>query len=79
VPVKSSGRSFEVSIPIDTAAWRRLLKDAPGRVGDRAILVWEFQNPANPSDREAIKVAGERYQRERFGWWLTGLPKVQLE
>jgi len=79
VPVKSSGRSFDVSIPIDTAAWRRLLKDAPGRVGDRAILVWEFQNPANPSDREAIKVAGERYQRERFGWWLTGLPKVQLE
>lgn len=79
VPVKSSGRSFDVAIPIDTAAWRRLLKDSPGKVGDRAILVWEFQNPTNPSDREAIKVAGERYQRERFGWWLTGLPKVPLE
>jgi hypothetical protein len=79
VPVKSSGRSFDVSIPIDTVAWRRMLEESPGRVGDRAILVWEFQNPTNPSDREAIKVAGERYQRERFGWWLTGLPRVTLE
>jgi hypothetical protein len=79
VPIKTTGQSFDVSIPIDTAAWRRLLKEAPQKVGDRAILVWEFQNPTDPDDREAIKVAGERYQRERFGWWLTGLPKLPLD
>lgn len=78
IPINASGQSFDVSIPIETAKWRRLLQDSPHKVGDRAILVWEFQNPANPDDREAIKIAGDRYQRERFGWWLTGLPKVQL-
>lgn len=79
IPVDPASRTFEVTAPIDTRAWRRLLEESPGRVGDRAILVWEFQSPANPADREIIKVAGERHQRERFGWWLTGLPKAPLE
>jgi hypothetical protein len=79
IPVDPASRTFEVMAPIDTRAWRRLLEESPEKVGDRAILVWEFQNPANPADREVIKVAGERYQRERFGWWLTGLPKAPLE
>lgn len=79
IPIDAASRTFEVSVPIDTRAWRRLLEESPAKVGDRAILIWEFQNPANPAGREVIKVAGERYQRERFGWWLTGLPKAPLE
>lgn len=79
IPVDPSSRTFELQAPIDTKAWRRAYEDSPATVGDRAILVWEFQNPTNPADREVIKVAGERYQRERFSWWLTGLPKAPLE
>lgn len=79
IPVDPASRTFELKVPIDTGAWRKAHAESPARVGDRAILVWEFQNPAKPADREAIKVAGERYQRERFGWWLSGLPKAPLE
>lgn len=79
IPVDPSTRSFEVAAPIDTRAWRQLVEKEPDRVGDRAILVWEFQTPGKPADREVIRVGGERYQRERFGWWLAGLPKAPLE
>jgi hypothetical protein len=79
VPVNPATERAEVWVPIVTAAWKRLLDESPAKVGDRAILVWEFENPANPADREVIKVAGERYQRERLGWWLTGLAAAPVE
>lgn len=79
IPVDPGSRAFDLSVPFDTRAWRTTLDESPAKVGDRAILVWEFQNPTNPSDRSVIKVGGEWYQRERFGWWLTGLSKASLE
>lgn len=79
VPVNPATERAEVWVPIVTRAWKRMLAEAPAKVGDRAILVWEFENPSNPTDREVIKVAGERYQRERLGWWLTGLSGAPVE
>jgi hypothetical protein len=79
VPVNPATERAEVWVPIVTRAWKRMLAESPDRVGDRAILVWEFENPSNPTDREVIKVAGERYQRERLGWWLTGLSGAPVE
>ncbi len=79
VPVNRATERAEIWAPIVTRAWKRLLAESPTQVGDRAILVWEFENPANPDDREVIKVAGERYQRERLGWWLTGLANAPVE
>jgi len=79
VPVNPATERAEVWVPIVTRDWKRLLSESPAKVGDRAILVWEFENPSNPADREVIKVAGERYQRERLGWWLTGLSNAPVE
>jgi hypothetical protein len=79
VPVNPATERAEIWVPIVTRDWKRLLADSPQQVGDRAILVWEFENPANAADREVIKVAGERYQRERLGWWLTGLAGAPVE
>jgi hypothetical protein len=79
VPVNPATERAEIWVPIVTRDWKRLLADSPQQVGDRAILVWEFENPANPADREVIKVAGERYQRERLGWWLSGLAGAPVE
>ena len=79
VPVNPATERAEVWVPIVTRDWKRLLSESPAKVGDRAILVWEFENPSNPADREVIKVAGERYQRERLGWWLTGLSGAPVE
>lgn len=79
VPVNQLTERAEIWVPIVTRAWKRTLAETPAAVGDRAILVWEFENPSNPADREAIKVAGERYQRERLGWWLTGLSNAPVE
>jgi len=79
VPVNPATERAEIWVPIVTREWKQLLAQSPAKVGDRAILVWEFQNPANPADREVIKVAGERYQRERLGWWLTGLAGAPVE
>jgi hypothetical protein len=78
-PVNPATERAEIWVPIVTRNWKRLLAEAPAKVGDRAILVWEFENPVNSADREAIKVAGERYQRERLGWWLTGLSGAPVE
>ena len=78
-PVNPATERAEIWVPIVTRNWKRLLAASPAKVGDRAILVWEFENPVNPADREAIKVAGERYQRERLGWWLTGLSGAPVE
>ena len=78
-PVNPATERAEIWVPIVTRNWKRLLAESPAKVGDRAILVWEFENPVNPADREAIKVAGERYQRERLGWWLTGLSGAPVE
>lgn len=75
-------RAFELDVPLDTRAWKSLLATSPDKVGDRALLVWEFENPKNPSDREAIRVGGaggKRYQSERLQWWLPGLPNAPLE
>ncbi|MFM7293113.1 MAG: hypothetical protein ACKO6B_18040 [Planctomycetia bacterium] len=79
VPVNRETERAEVWVPIVTREWKRLLAESPAKVGDRAILVWEFENPSNPADREVIKVAGERYQRERLGWWLSGLSAAPVE
>jgi len=79
VPVNPATERAEIWVPIVTRDWKRLLAESPAKVGDRAILVWEFENPSNPADREVIKVAGERYQRERLGWWLTGLSGAPVE
>ena len=79
VPVNPATERAEIWVPIVTREWKRLLTQSAAKVGDRAILVWEFENPANPADREVIKVAGERYQRERLGWWLTGLAGAPVE
>jgi hypothetical protein len=79
VPVNPATERAEIWVPIVTREWKRLLAESPSKVGDRAILVWEFENPSNPADREVIKVAGERYQRERLGWWLTGLSGAPVE
>ena len=79
VPVNPATERAEIWVPIVTRDWKRLLAESPAKVGDRAILVWEFENPTNPADREVIKVAGERYQRERLGWWLTGLSGAPVE
>jgi hypothetical protein len=79
VPVNPATERAELWVPIVTRDWKRLMAEAPAKVGDRAILVWEFENPTNPSDREVIKVAGERYQRERLGWWLSGLATAPIE
>jgi hypothetical protein len=79
VPVNPVTERAELWVPISTREWKRTLTESPAKVGDRAILVWEFENPSNPADREVIKVAGERYQRERLGWWLTGLSGAPIE
>ena len=79
VPVNPATERAEIWVPVVTRDWKRLLAESPAKVGDRAILVWEFENPSNPADREVIKVAGERYQRERLGWWLTGLSGAPVE
>jgi len=79
IPVDPASRTFDLTVPFEARAWRKLFEQSPDKVGDRAILVWEFQNPTNPADRSVIKVGGEWYQRERFGWWLTGLSKAPLD
>lgn len=76
IPVDPASRTFDLEVPCETRAWRELFARSPEKVGDRAILVWEFQNPTNPDDRSVIKIGGEWYQRERFGWWLSGLAKA---
>lgn len=73
---------FRIDVPIDTRAWKKQLEAAPDKVGDRAILVWEFENPKNAKDREALRVggpSGKRYQVERVAWWLSGLPAAPNE
>jgi hypothetical protein len=79
IPVEPGSRTFDLTVPFEARAWRKALEQSPDRVGDRAVLVWEFQNPTNPADRSVIKVGGEWYQRQRFGWWLNGLSKAPLE
>lgn len=82
IPWDAVERGFRIDVPIDTRAWKSLLAASPDKVGDRAILVWEFENPKNPADREAIRVGGaggKRYQAERVAWWLTGLPGAPNE
>ena len=77
--MNAAAERAEIWAPIGTRDWKKQLLDAKNKVGDRAILVWEFENPAKPVDREAIKVDGKRYQRERLGWWLTGLSGAPVE
>ena len=82
IPWDTVERGFRIDVPIDTRAWKGLLATSPDKVGDRAILVWEFENPKNAADREAIRVGGaggKRYQAERVAWWLTGLPGAPNE
>lgn len=82
IPWNEAERGFEREVPIDTRAWKSLLATSPDKVGDYALLVWEFENPSNPRDREAIRVGGaggKRYQTERLPWWLSGLPNAPLE
>ena len=82
IPCDAVERTFWIKVPIDTRAWKALLASAPEKVGDRAILVWEFENPKNPLDREAIRVGGangKRYQVDRLAWWLSGLPTAPNE
>ena len=82
VPWDAVERGFRIDVPIDTRAWKALLASAPEKVGDRAILVWEFENPKNPTDREAIRVGGaggRRYQVDQLAWWLSGLPTAPNE
>lgn len=76
VPWNADEQRFDYLVPLATEAWQQALSAAPDKVGDRAVLVWEFQSPANPRDREAIRVGGangKRYQVERLPWWLPGL------
>lgn len=82
IPWDPLERGFRLDVPIDTRAWKKLLASSPEKVGDRAILVWEFENPTNSQDREALRVggpSGKRYQVDRVGWWLTGLPAAPNE
>jgi len=79
IPWSDSERGFEIDVSIDTRAWKSLLATSPEKVGDRAVLVWEFETPGRPTDREAIKVDGKRYQTDRLSWWLPGLPNAPLE
>jgi len=82
IPWDETERGFRIDVPIDTRAWKALLTASPDKVGDRAILVWEFENPKNPKDREALRVggaSGQRYQAERVAWWLSGLPAAPNE
>jgi len=79
IPVEPGSRTFDLTVPFEARAWRKAFEQSPDKVGDRAVLVWEFQNPTNPADRSVIKVGGEWYQRERFGWWLNGLSKAPIE
>lgn len=82
IPWDPVERGFRMDVPIDTRAWKALLASAPDKVGDRAVLVWEFENPANPADREALRVGGaggKRYQSDRLGWWLSGLATAPNE
>lgn len=82
IPWDPVERGFRIDVPIDTRAWKSLLAASPEKVGDRAILVWEFESPNKPGEREAIRVggaAGKRYQVDLLGWWLTGLPLAPNE
>lgn len=82
IPWDTVERGFRIDVPIDTRAWKALLASAPEKVGDRAVLVWEFENPTNSQDREAIRVGGsggKRYQSDRLGWWISGLPTAPNE
>lgn len=82
IPWDAAERGFRIDVPIDTRAWKSLLAGSPDKVGDKAILVWEFENPKNQADREAIRVggpSGKRYQVERVAWWLSGLPGAPNE
>lgn len=82
IPLDPRSGGFRVDVPIDTRAWRALLARSPESVGDRAVVVWEFENPTNSQDREALRVGGpggRRYQTDRLGWFLAGLPTAPLE
>jgi hypothetical protein len=82
IPWDAVEGGFRIDVPIDTRAWKALLASTPEKVGDRAVLVWEFENPKNSKDREALRVGGaggHRYQTDRLGWWVSGLPTAPLE
>lgn len=79
LPVDPARERAELWVPILTREWKKLLAEDPTKVGDRAILVWEFENPSNPADREVIKVEGKRYQREQLATWRNGLPGAPTE
>jgi hypothetical protein len=80
VPFDAAENAFVVDVPVDIQAWQKLLQESPERVGDHAVLLWEWQDPKNPQDREIIRIGGaggKRYQEWQFGW-LQGLPGASL-
>ncbi len=81
VPYSPQENAFVIDVPIDTRDWQELFRNSPERVGDRAVLAWEWQDPSNQQFREILRVGGpggKRYQSDRFSWWLQGLPTAPL-
>ena len=81
VPFDPVQNAFVIDVPIDTRDWQRFFQSNPGKVGDRAVLAWEWEDPSNSQDREILRVGGpggKRYQTDRIGWWLQGLPNAPL-
>lgn len=81
VPFDPVQNAFGIDVPIDTLDWQRFFQANPEKVGDRAVLAWEWENPSNRQDREILRVGGpggKRYQTDRIDWWLQGLPNAPL-
>jgi hypothetical protein len=81
VPFDPGQNAFVIDVPIDTRAWQQFFQKNPDKVGDRAVLAWEWQDPVNSQDREILRIGGpggKRYQTDRIGWWLQGLPTAPL-
>ena len=81
VPFDPGQNAFVIDVPIDTRDWQQYFQSNPDKVGDRAVLAWEWQDPSNDQDREILRVGGpggKRYQTDRIGWWLQGLPNAPL-
>lgn len=81
VPFDPVQNAFVIDVPVDTRAWQQFFQGNPGKVGDRAVLAWEWQDPVNDQDREILRIGGpggKRYETNRIGRWLKGLPTASL-
>lgn len=77
VPFDAGENAFVIDVPIDTQGWKAALAAKPASIGDRVVLAWEWEDPANQESKEILRVGGpggKRYQVDQVGWWLQGLP-----